>query len=156
MADEETTELVIDRLLLALAAQVDTSGSPALAAGAAEALADLSRAQADVIFGQAGHLVHYGADTKPLKTLIHAITVIQRDEAPPDAAVKPGDEVRLVGEVPESLADYDETWLRETTFVVRYVDRTAMVAVQPDLSEDYVIATVPAACVEPLRRENTP
>ncbi|MER6591733.1 hypothetical protein ABT214_07765 [Micromonospora purpureochromogenes] len=51
MTDEETTELVIDRLLLALAAQLDTSGGPALAAGAAEALADLSRAQADVIFG---------------------------------------------------------------------------------------------------------
>ncbi|WP_236145522.1 hypothetical protein [Verrucosispora sp. SN26_14.1] len=58
MTDEETTERIIDRLLLALAAQLDTSGGPALAAGAAEALADLSRAQADVIFGQAGHLVH--------------------------------------------------------------------------------------------------
>ncbi|WP_233197114.1 hypothetical protein [Verrucosispora sp. ts21] len=51
MTDEETTELVIDRLLLALAAQLGTSGSPALAAGAAEALADLSRSQAEVIFG---------------------------------------------------------------------------------------------------------
>ncbi|MEV4720533.1 hypothetical protein AB0J94_25300 [Micromonospora noduli] len=156
MTDEETRELVIDRLLLAMAAQLDTSGSPALAAGAAEALADLSRAEADVIFGQAGHLVHYGADTEPLKALIHAITAIQRDEAPADAAVKPGDEVRLVGEVPESLADYDGTWLRETTFVVRYVGRTAMVDVQPDLSEEYAIATVPAACVEPLREANTP
>ncbi|KAB1093847.1 hypothetical protein F6X54_34125, partial [Micromonospora aurantiaca] len=74
MTDEETAELVIDRLLRALAAQLETSGSPALAAGAVEALADLSRAQADVIFGQAGHLVHYGTDTEPLKTLIHAIT----------------------------------------------------------------------------------
>ncbi|MGC4864738.1 hypothetical protein ACLQ3B_04790 [Micromonospora sp. DT53] len=45
MMDEETAEIVIDRLLLALAAQLDTSGSPALAAGAAEALADLSRSQ---------------------------------------------------------------------------------------------------------------
>ncbi|MER6591732.1 hypothetical protein ABT214_07760 [Micromonospora purpureochromogenes] len=61
-----------------------------------------------------------------------------------------------MGEVPESLADYDETWLRETTFVVRYVGRNAMVDVQPDLTEDYVIATVPAAGVEPLRRESTP
>ncbi|ADU11479.1 hypothetical protein ML5_6035 [Micromonospora sp. L5] len=64
--------------------------------------------------------------------------------------VKPGDEVRLVGEVPESLADYDETWLRETTFVVRYVGRNAMVDLQPDLIEDYVIATVPAASVQPI------
>ncbi|MEU8220140.1 hypothetical protein AB0C47_30720 [Micromonospora taraxaci] len=156
MTDEETTELVIDRLLLALAAQLDTSGNPALAAGAAEALADLSRSQAHVIFGQAGHLVHYGADNEPLKTLMHAITAIQRDEAPADAAVKPGDEVRLVSEVSESLADYDETWLRETTFVVRYVGRTGMVDVQPDLAEDYLIATVPAACVEPFRRDGTP
>ncbi|MFD0973024.1 hypothetical protein [Plantactinospora endophytica] len=152
MRDEETTELVIDRLLLALAAQLDTSGSSALAAGAVEALADLNRAQADVIFGQAGHLVHYAADTKPLETLIDAITAIQRDEAPANAAVKPGDEVRLLGEVPESLADYDETWLRETTFVVRYVGENAMVDVQPDLTEDYVIVTVPAASVEPSRR----
>ncbi|MFF0723054.1 hypothetical protein [Micromonospora sp. NPDC003816] len=156
MTDEETTERVIDRLLLALAAQLDTSGGPALAAGAAEALADLSRAQADVIFGQAGHLVHYGADTEPLKTLIQAITAIQRDEAPADAAVKPGDEVRFVGEASESLADYDETWLRETRFVVRYVGRNAMVDVQPDLTEGYMIATVPAASVEPMRKESIP
>ena len=150
MTDEETAELVIDRLLRALAAQLHTSGSPTLAAGAVEALADLSRAQADVTFGQAGHLVHYGADTEPLKTLIHAITAIQCDEAPADAVVKPGDEVRLVGEAPESLADYDETRLRETTFIVRYVGRNAMVGLQPDLIEDYVIATVPAASVQPI------
>ncbi|MET8197887.1 hypothetical protein [Micromonospora taraxaci] len=156
MADEETSELVIDRLLLALAAQVDSSGGPALAAGAAEALTDLSRSEANVIFGRAGHLVHYGADTEPLTTLIHAITAIQRDEAPADATIKPGDEVRLVGEVPESLADYDEMWLRETTFIVRYVGRTTMVDVQPDLTEDYVIATVPVDRVEPMRRESAP
>ncbi|MBQ1024774.1 hypothetical protein [Micromonospora sp. C95] len=156
MTDEVTTERVIDRLLLALAAQLDRSGGPALAAGAAEALADVSRAEADVIFGQAGHLVHYGTDTEPLKALIHAITAIQRDEAPADAAVKPGDDVRLVGEVPESLADFDEAWLRETSFVVRYVDRNAMVDVQPDLTEDYVLATVPAASVEPVRTESAP
>ncbi|MGC4880342.1 hypothetical protein ACLQ26_29225 [Micromonospora sp. DT43] len=155
MTDEETRELVIDRLLLALAAQLDTSGSPALATGAAEAFADLSRSQANVIFGQAGHLVHYGADTEPLETLIHAITATQRDEAPADALLKPGDEVRLVGEVPESLADYDEMWLRETTFVVRYVGRNAMVEVQRDLAEDYLIATVPAAGVEPMPRKST-
>ncbi|WP_431879201.1 hypothetical protein [Micromonospora marina] len=150
MTDEKTAELVIDRLLLALAAQLHTSGSPFLAAGAVEALADLSRTQADVIFGQAGHLVHYGADTEPLKALIHAITAVQRDEAPADAVVKPGDDVRLVGEVPDSLADYDEMWLRKTTFVVRYVGRDATVDVQPDLTEDYVMATVPAAGVQPL------
>ena len=111
MTDEVTAESVVDRLLLALAAQLDRSGDPALAAGAVEALADLSRAEADLIFGQAGHLVHYGVDTEPLKTLIHLISAVQRDEAPGDAAVRPGDEVRLVGELPESLAGYDATWL---------------------------------------------
>ncbi|MEK8107139.1 hypothetical protein NKG94_21960 [Micromonospora sp. M12] len=53
--------------------------------------------------------------------------------------------------MPESLADYDETWLRETTFVVRYVGRDATVDVQSDLAEDYVIVTVPAAAVTPWR-----
>lgn len=152
MTNEESAENVIDRLLLALAAQLDTSGGPALTAGAVEALADLSRTEADLIFGQAGHLVHYGVDTEPLKTLIHAISAIQGGEALGDAAVRPGDEVRLVGELPESLAGYDETWLREIIFVVRFVGRDATVDVQSDLMEDYVIATVPAAIVEPLRR----
>ncbi|MET7951759.1 hypothetical protein [Micromonospora sp. NPDC005324] len=102
-----------------------------------------------------GHLAHYGADTTPLKTLIHAITAIQRDEAPTDAPLKPGDEVRLVGEVPESLADYDEMWLRDIMFVVRYVGRNAMVHVQPDLTEDYVIATVPAARWSPCEGKHS-
>ena len=144
-------ESVIDRLLLALAEQLGRPGGPALTAGAVEALADLSRAEADLIFGQAGHLVHYGADTEPLETLIHLISAVQRGEASAPAAVRPGDEVRLVGELPESLAGYDETWLRETVFVVRYVGKDATVDVQSDLIEDYMIATVPAAMVEPLR-----
>jgi hypothetical protein len=152
VADEETTEKVIDRLLLALAAQLDASRDPILASGAVEALADLSRAETDWIFGQAGLLVHYGADTEALETLIHVISAVQRSEAPADAAVRPGDEVRLVGALPESLAGYDEAWLRDTVFVVRYVGRDATVDVQSDLAEDYVIATVPAAMVEPLRR----
>lgn len=152
MTDEVTAEKVIDRLLLALAAQLDTSRDPALAAGSVEALADLSRAEVDVIFGQAGLLVHYGVDTEPLETLIQLISAVQRGEALEDAAVRPGDEVRLVGVLPDSLAGYDETWLRETVFVVRYVGRDATVDVQSDLTEDYMIATVPAAGVEPLQR----
>ncbi|GAA1401152.1 hypothetical protein ACFQZ4_51395 [Catellatospora coxensis] len=152
MTDEETAERVIDRLLLALAAQLDTSGGPALAAGAVEALADLSRAEVDLIFGQAGHLVHYGAGTAPLETLIHLITAVQRGETSGDSPVRPGDEVRLVGELPESLAGYDETRLRETVFVVRYVGKDATVDVQSDLTEDYVIVTVPTTIVKPLRR----
>lgn len=150
--DEVTAENVIDRLLLALAAQLDTSRDSAPAAGAVEAFADLGRAEVDLIFGQAGHLVHYGADTEPLETLMHLISAVQRGEASGGAAVRPGDEVRLVGELPESLASYDEGWLRETVFVVRYVSRDATVDVELDLTEDWMIATVPAAGVEPLRR----
>ncbi|MFY1620929.1 hypothetical protein [Micromonospora sp. WMMD736] len=156
MTNAETARIVIDRLLLALAAQLDTSQDPDLAAGTVEALADLGRAEADLIFGQAGHLVHYGTDTKPLETLIHLISAVQSLEASGDAAVRPGDEVRLVGELPEGLAGYDETWLRETVFVVRYVGRDATVDVQSDLAEDYVIATVSVAGVEPLRKSGTP
>ncbi|MBM0276604.1 hypothetical protein [Micromonospora tarensis] len=150
MSDEQTTENVLDRLLLALAAQLHTSPGPALAAGAVEAFADLSRAETDLIFGQAGLLVHYGADTAPLEALLHAISTVQRAEAPDDAALRPGDAVRLVGELPESLAEYDENWLRETGLVVRYVGRDATVDVQSDLAEDYWIATVPVAAVRQL------
>jgi hypothetical protein len=106
MTDEQTAENVIDRLLRALAAQLDTSADPALAAGAVEALADLSRAETELIFGQAGHLIHYGYGVghEPLVTLINVITAVQRSGTPEDAPVRPGDEVRLVGELPESLA----------------------------------------------------
>lgn len=116
---EKTAVQVIDRLLAALAAQLHTSGDRALAADAARALADLSRDEAGVIFGQAGHLVHYGVDTEPLETLIHLIAAVQRSETSEDATVRPGDEVRLVGELPESLAGCDTTLLSETVFVVR-------------------------------------
>ncbi|SHN46466.1 hypothetical protein [Cryptosporangium aurantiacum] len=152
MTDEDAAQNVIERLLLALAAQLDSSENPVLATGAAEALADLSRSEAETIFGQAGLLVHYGADTGPLETLIRAMSAVQRDEAPEDAVVKPGDEVRLVGELPESLSGYGEAWLRETVFVVRHVGRGPTVAVQSDLAQDYMIATVPAAAVERFAR----
>ena len=150
--DEAAAESVVDRLLLALAGQIDEVGDRGLAAGAVEAFADLSRAEAALIFGQAGHLVHYGAGTGPLETLIQQISAIQRGETSPDDAIRPGDEVRLVGPVPESLAEYAETWVRETLFVVRYVGRNAMVDVQADLSEDWVIATVPAAVLASSRK----
>lgn len=91
------------------------------AVGTVEALAGLSRSEAGLIFGQAGHLVHYGADTEPLKSLIALIASGQRGEAPDGARVRPGDEVRLVGDPPESVAEVDETWLRETRFAVRHV-----------------------------------
>jgi len=152
VTDEDTAEFVIDRLLLALAAQLDASRDPILSAGAVEALADMSRTEAEVVLGQAGHLVHYGADTERLEALISAISAVLRNEAPGDAPFRPGDEVRLVGELPECLSEYDETWLRETVFVVRYVGRGPMIDVQSDLTQDYMIATVPASIVAPARR----
>jgi hypothetical protein len=152
VTEQETAESVVDRLLLALAAQLDTSAGPGLTAGAVEAFADLGRAEANLIFSQAGHLVHYGADTEPLETLIRLISAVQRGEARADAGVKPGDQVRLVGELPESLAEYDETWVRGTAFVVRYVGGDTTVDVQPELIVDYVIETVPATIVKSLRR----
>jgi hypothetical protein len=57
----------------------------------------------------------------------------------------PGDEVRLVGELLASLAGYDATWLRDTTFVVRYVGDDETIEVQPVVSENYVIESVPIA-----------
>jgi len=152
VTDEQIAENVIDRLLLALAAQLNSSRGAALAARAVEALADLSRAETELIFGQAGLLVHYGADIEPLVTLINRISAIQRDETPEDAALRPGDEVRLVGELPENLAGYDETWLRRTVFIVRYVSRTLTVDIQSDLAEDYMIATAPTAIIELVRK----
>jgi hypothetical protein len=50
---------------------------------------------------------------------------------------------------PLDLAEYDETWLRETVFVVRHVGDDATVDLQPDLNEDYVIEVVPTAAVKP-------
>lgn len=148
MTYEDTAERVIDRLLLALAAQQhDGSGKTALSPQGVEALADLSRDEAALIFSQAGHLVHYGVDTGPLVGLIDTISAVQRGEVAGEAAFKPGDSVRIVGDLPESLAEYDETILRRTAFVVRYVGTDATLDVQPDLSEDYGIETVPAATV---------
>ncbi|WIN00380.1 hypothetical protein ACTOB_004082 [Actinoplanes oblitus] len=152
MTYEDTAERVIDRLLLALAMQQhDKSGKSGLPDQVAEAFAGLSRDEAGVIFGQAGHLVHYGMDSEPLVSLIDMISAVQRGEAPEHAALKPGDSVRIVGDLPESLAEYDEAILRRTVFVVRYVGTDATVDVQPDLIEDYVIETVPIAIVKRVR-----
>lgn len=145
----EAGERILDRLIQALAAQLDSSVGSALAPGAAEALAGLSREEANLLFSHAGHLVHYGADTEPLETLIQLISEIQRGEAQADATIRPGDEVRLVGELPASLAPYDAGWLRETRFVVRYVGDDATVDVQPELIQDYAIEEVPVANVTP-------
>jgi len=152
----EATEQIIERLIRALAAQLCTSVPPALTPGAVEALTGLSRAEANLIFSHAGHLVHYDADTEPVEILLQLISDIQRRDAAADAAIMPGDEVRLVGEPPASLAGYDATSLRETVFVVRYVGDDATIDVQPDLTEDYLIETVSIANVKRVRTPSTP
>jgi hypothetical protein len=136
-------------LIRALAAQVDASA--ALTQGAAEALSGLNRAEANLIFGYAGHLVHYGADTRPLETLIRLLSDVQRAEATEDEPLVPRDEVRLVGELPPGLAGYNEELLRESVFVVRFVGDDATIDVQPELWNDYVIETVPTANLTPAR-----
>ncbi|WP_329111163.1 hypothetical protein OG792_08695 [Micromonospora sp. NBC_01699] len=152
----EAADSVVDRLIEALAAQLGASGHSALAPGAVEALTELSRAEASLIFSHAGHLVHYDTDTEPLEILIQMISNIQRGEAAAGAAILPGDEVRLAGELPASLAGYDADRLRETVFFVRYVGDDATVDVQPDLTEDYVIAAVPIDIVKPARTQDMP
>jgi hypothetical protein len=155
---DETAETVVACLIEALAMQLDRSGVPALELGAVAALTGLSRAEANLIFSCAGHLVHYGdTEAEPVGILIQLISNIQRGEIPPDAVLVPGDEVRLDGELPADLAaKYDPAWLRETVFVVRYVSDDSTVDVQPDLREDYVIETVPAAIVTPAWAQKTP
>ena len=74
--DPEVAEAVVGRLLLALAEQWSASLLPE----APEAFADLSRAEAQVLFGVAGHLVHYGTETESLGALISVITATQRLE----------------------------------------------------------------------------
>lgn len=70
------------------------------------------------------------------------------------AAILPGDEVRLAGELPVSLTDDDAAWLRETVFVVRYVGDVAIIDVQPDLTEDYVIKAVPIAIMKAAKTQS--
>lgn len=148
-------DAVLERLILALAAQLDQA-CPVLTPGAVEALAGLSRAEAGLIFSLAGHLVHYEADSEAVRGLVQLISGIQRSEAAEGAAIRPGDEVRIAGEVPTSLADYDPTWVRETSFLVRYVGDDATVDVQPDLTEDYLVKRVPLASVKPVQTRREP
>jgi hypothetical protein len=84
------------------------------------------------------------------------ISDVQRGETAANAANVPGDRVRLVVEPRANLAEFDLAWLRQTVFVVRYVGDDATVDVQPDLSEDYVIETVPADMVEPAGTRDRP
>jgi len=147
--DEDVSSQVVERLIRALASQVVAPDSRVLAPGAIEAFGGLDRAETRELFGSAGHLVHYGAETEDLELLMELISQVQRQETDVNAALAPGDVVRIVGELPHGLDDYDPSWLSETPFVIRYVGLDATADVQPTLLEDYVMKTIP---LENLKR----
>jgi hypothetical protein len=149
MIDEDARDRVLDRLIEALAAQVEIADSRTLAPGAVAALANLSRAEVRLIFGAAGHRVHYDADTEPIATLIRLISDVQRSAAGADAVIRPGDEVHLARELLPDQTSNDVSWWDEVTYVVRYVGDDETVDVQPELTMDYVVETVPAAALRP-------
>ncbi|GAA2714637.1 hypothetical protein [Actinoplanes palleronii] len=86
-------------MIEALAAQVDIAASRALAPEAAAMLAELSRAETRLIFGAAGHRVHYDG-AEPIARLIKLLSEVQRSAADPDAGLRAGDEVHVVQEFP--------------------------------------------------------
>src|SRR4051794_33539808 len=105
---------LLERLLMALAAQAYEAPDRRLVPGAIRALSGLGRCESRLLFGNAGHLVHYGTPDEldeELATLIKTIAAIQRSEAPPRAALLPGDAVLETGTVPPALVGYDEGWL---------------------------------------------
>jgi hypothetical protein len=146
--DDDVQERVLDRLIEALAAQVEITESRTLAPGAVAALADLSRAETRLIFGVAGHRVHYEG-IEPIARLIKLISDVQRSAADADALIRAGDEVHVVQELLPVEARSGVSWWEEVTYVVRYVGDDRTVDVQAELAMEYVIETVPAAAVRP-------
>lgn len=145
-------DLILDRLIQALAAQLQQPGAM-LTPGAREALSALSRDEARLFFGQTGHLVHYGSDGEAVNELIDVITGLQRDETPTDAVLRPGDVVRLVGQPSAGLPDYEAASPTDTSYVIRYVSDDGTADVQPELTHDYVVEVVPLANLEKLEAQ---
>ncbi len=148
MTDDDVRDRVLDRLIEALAAQVENAEDRALAPGAVAALSDLSRAETRLIFGAAGHLVHYD-DAEPVAQLIELMSDVQRSSAGGDAIIRAGDNVRLAQELLPVEVRSTVPWWDEVTYVVRYVGDDQTVDVQPDLTMEYLIETVPAVAVKP-------
>jgi hypothetical protein len=140
-------EALVNILVIALAAQVSAGGTPpTLTPNAAEVLTDFRRFQARTFFGVAGHLVHYD-DYPEVEVLAQLVTALQRESAVGDG-VRPGDRVRLVGELPATLRvnGNEDAW-RAATFVVRYVGDDGIAEIQPDFTEDYLVETVPVTAL---------
>jgi hypothetical protein len=146
--DDDVRERVLDRLIEALAAQVDIGENGALAPGAVAALAGLSRAESRLIFGAAGHHVHYEG-SEPIARLIELVSDVQRSAAGADAVIRAGDEVHVVQELLPVEARSGVSWWDEVAYVVRYVGDDQTVDVQAELTMEYVIETVPAVAVRP-------
>lgn len=142
--DEYASERFVERILISLAAQVAAAGPAGIAPEALGALRDLNRYEARTFFGVAGHLVHHDCHPE-LASLAQMVAEAQRTEATRRSGLLPGDRVRLVGKLPADLVDYNEEWLRQTDFIVRYVGDDKTVDIQPDFQEDYVIETVPVS-----------
>lgn len=149
--DDDVRERVLDRLIEALAAQVEIAESRTLTLGAVAALSDLSRAEARLIFGAAGHRVHYEG-TESIARLIKLVSDVQRSAADADVVIRAGDEVHVVQELLPVEARSGVSWWEEVAYVVRYVGDDETVDVQAELSMDYVIETVPAVAVRPTPR----
>jgi hypothetical protein len=147
--DDDVREQVLDRLIEALAAQVDVSPSRSLAPGAVAALADLTRAEVRLIFGAAGHRVHYDG-AEPIARLIKLMSDVQRSAADVDAVMRAGDEVLVVQELLPVEARSGVSWWDEVVYVVRYVGDDQTIDVQPELTMEYLIETVPAVAVRPM------
>jgi hypothetical protein len=146
--DDDVRERVLDRLIEALAAQIERTESRTLAPEAVAALADLSRAETRLIFGAAGHRVHYEG-SEPIARLIKLMSDVQRSAADADAVIRAGDEVNVVQELLPVEARCGVSWWDEVTYVVRYVGDDRTVDVQAELAMEYVIETVPAVAVRP-------
>ncbi|KUL26928.1 hypothetical protein [Actinoplanes awajinensis] len=143
---DDVRDRLLDRLIEALAAQVDIADSRALAPEAAAALAELSRAETRLIFGAAGHRVHYeGAE--PIARLIKLLSDVQRSAADPDAGLRAGDEVHLAQELLPMEARTSVSWWDEVSYVVRYVGDDQTGDVQAELTMEYAIETVPVAAL---------
>lgn len=139
-------ERFIERLIMALAAQVRASATSGLAPEARAVLADLSRFEVRAFFGAAGHLVHYD-NLSDVESLAEFVEDSQRNEDSGGDGIQLGDRVRLVGSLPVGVATYSEEWLRATVFSIRFIGEDGTVDIQPDFLEDYVILTVLAAAV---------
>lgn len=141
---------LVDRLIRALAAQVASCEPPVLTPAAAATVADMSRGEARLIYGTVGHSVHYDSD-ESMRVLIRIISDAHRVAAPADAALRPGDAIKLIGERLSDPAEVGQACLDEIVYVIRYVPDDGTVDVQPDLIWDYIVETVPASALMPAR-----